>query len=273
MRRVRTASGAVAVQVVVKEHGEVVEVDHVGSAHTDAELALLLTAATDRLHPGQEVLDLGPLPQPRVRLADVADWSDAGRDQIGAVAAGGEVEIAGKRQVDGCGRVVRTSALTPALTLWSVLEQAWTALGFDVVSDDAFRAVVLARMIEPVSKADTVRVLDEIGVAGPSLRTIFRALGRCEKRDYRGLLAWACLQHSTRSGPLSLICYDVTTLHFEIENEDELRKVGMSKQRRGRPTSPGWAAGRPVRLSPRGVLLRREHRKATPPRRRPCYRS
>jgi hypothetical protein len=55
VRRVRTASGAVAVQVVVKEHGEVVEVDHVGSAHTDAELALLLTAAADRLQPGQEL--------------------------------------------------------------------------------------------------------------------------------------------------------------------------------------------------------------------------
>jgi hypothetical protein len=105
VRRVRTASGAVAVQVVVKEHGEVVEVDHVGSARTDAELALLLTAAADRLHPGQEVLDLGPLPQPEVRLADVADWTDTGRDQIGAVdvadtgGAGAGVGTAGRRHV------------------------------------------------------------------------------------------------------------------------------------------------------------------------------
>jgi hypothetical protein len=131
VRRVRTASGAVAVQIVVKEHGEVVEVDHVGSAHTDTELALLMTAAANRLHSGQEVLDLGPLSQPEVRLADVADWTDTcrdqhGRDQIGAVNvvdAGGAVEANGKRQVAGGGRVVRTSALT----LWSVLERAWVA--------------------------------------------------------------------------------------------------------------------------------------------------
>jgi len=234
VRRVRTASGAVAVQVVVKERGEVVEVDHVGSAHTDAELALLMTVAADRLHPGQESLDLGPLPQPEVHLADVSDWTDTGRDQIGAVEAvnaDGGAEATEKRQVDGGGRVVRTSALT----LWSVLEQAWTALGFDVVSDEAFRAVVLARVVEPVSKADTLRVLAEVGVAGPSLRTIFRALGRCVARDYRGLLASACLGHSTRSGPLSLVLYDVTTLHFEVENEDRLRKVGMSKERRVDP--------------------------------------
>ena len=29
--------------------------------------------------------------------------------------------------------------------------------------------------------------------------------------------------------------YDVTTLHFEAENEDALRKVGMSKERRVDP--------------------------------------
>jgi hypothetical protein len=58
------------------------------------------------------------------------------------------------------------------LTLWSVLEQAWEQLGFDVVADGAFRAVALARVVEPVSKADTLRVLAEVGVDGPSLRTI-----------------------------------------------------------------------------------------------------
>jgi transposase len=32
-----------------------------------------------------------------------------------------------------------------------------------------------------------------------------------------------------------LVLYDVTTLHFEAENEDALRKVGMSKERRVDP--------------------------------------
>ena len=53
-----------------------------------------------------------------------------------------------------------------------MLEQAWEQLGFDVVADGAFRAVALARVVEPVSKADTLRVLAEVGVDGPSLRTI-----------------------------------------------------------------------------------------------------
>ena len=65
VRKVRTASGAVAVQVVSKTGGVVVGVEHVGSAHTDAELALLLRAARERLLPGQGLQLPGPL-QPAV---------------------------------------------------------------------------------------------------------------------------------------------------------------------------------------------------------------
>ena len=34
---------------------------------------------------------------------------------------------------------------------------------------------------------------------------------------------------------MSLVLYDCTTLHFEVEDEDQLRKVGMSKERRVDP--------------------------------------
>ena len=75
VRRVRTASGAVAVQLIVKDHGEVVEVEHLGSAHTDADLALLLAAARERLQPGQQALDLGELATEPARIGDTADWT------------------------------------------------------------------------------------------------------------------------------------------------------------------------------------------------------
>ena len=37
------------------------------------------------------------------------------------------------------------------------------------------------------------------------------------------------------AGPVALVMYDLTTLHFEVTNEDRLRKVGMSKERRVDP--------------------------------------
>lgn len=42
IRKVRTASGATAVQIAVKQGGRRTIVAHVGSAHTDSELAALM---------------------------------------------------------------------------------------------------------------------------------------------------------------------------------------------------------------------------------------
>jgi hypothetical protein len=75
VRKVRTASGAVAVQVVTRRGRQVERIEHVGSAHTDAELALLLAAARERLSPGQDVLELGDLPVVPARMDEVADWA------------------------------------------------------------------------------------------------------------------------------------------------------------------------------------------------------
>ncbi len=49
MRRVRTASGATAVQVAESVGGRRRIVAHVGSAHTEAELGLLLERARELL--------------------------------------------------------------------------------------------------------------------------------------------------------------------------------------------------------------------------------
>ena len=235
VRKVRTASGAVAVQIVDKVGGDVVAVEHIGSAHTDAELALLLSVARDRLRPGQGELDLGALPEAAARTDDVADWTRrefaTQNDELAFDAS--ESGSGGRPQVvAGGGRVVGTSSLL----LWEVLGAAYDRLGFDTLDDAAFKALVLGRIIEPTSKADTIRVLADLGVPAPSLRTIFRCLRRSIDRDYRDTLAKACLRHSTGAGGrASLVLYDVTTLYFETETEDKFRKVGMSKERRVDP--------------------------------------
>lgn len=58
VRKVRTASGAVAVQVARKNRGRVEIIEHVGSAHTDAELGVLLARARRIVDGEQGVLDL-----------------------------------------------------------------------------------------------------------------------------------------------------------------------------------------------------------------------
>jgi hypothetical protein len=245
VRKVRTASGAVAVQIVTRRGRQVEQVEHLGSARTDADLALLLAAARDRLAPGQEALDLGVLPVSTPRLGDVADWT-TGRPGAGEQAvldtepASRRARAAARRgrptTVNAGGRVVSTSSLL----LWRVLTDAYSRMGFDVLGDEAFRAMVVARIVEPTSKADTLRVLSDLGAPCPSLRTLWRCLKRCKDEDYRDKVSKACTAFSSAAGGLSaLIMYDVTTLHFEVSDEDTgpaaLRKVGMSKEHRVDP--------------------------------------
>lgn len=248
VRKVRTASGAVAVQVVTRRGRQVERIEHVGSAHSDDELALLLASARERLTPGQGALDLGEVAALPARLDEVADWTSerepAGQQVLETTGAAAVSPRRGRPVAGAGGQVVATSSLV----LWKVLTDAYARLGFDELADEAFRAMALARIVEPTSKADSLRVLAEIGAPCPSVRTLYRSLKRCQDNDYRGALAKACAARSSAAGGLSaMVMYDCTTLHFEISDEDTgskpLRKVGMSNYAEVSvmPRSvPGW---------------------------------
>ena len=59
VRTVRTASGARAVRIVHSSRRGCRDIEHIGSAHDDAELEVLKAVARQRLVPGQDELDLG----------------------------------------------------------------------------------------------------------------------------------------------------------------------------------------------------------------------
>lgn len=171
VRKVPTASGATAVQIAERQGGRDKVLEHLGSARTESELAALVEAARRKVYPGQGELDLS----------------------AGAVPAG---------------HAVITSKASAVL--WQVLSSAYTRLGFGAVGDESFRQLVLARIVEPTSKADSLRVLDELGVVHGSLRTMFRCLARAQERGYRDTVASACFEHASTSGDISLCLYDLT---------------------------------------------------------------
>ena len=197
LRKVKTASGAMAVQIARKENRRDVVMEHLGSAHTDAELAALMQIGRRKIEEGQGVLDLDLGPGPRPDQAIVQ---------------------------------AQTSRL-----LVDTIATGWRSLGFDVVADEAFFQLVLARLVEPTSMSDAVRVLGELGLTAAHRNTFTATLRRAGKRGYRDQIATACFNHALAKGDVSLCLYDVTTLYFEAEKEDDLRKVGYSKERRVDP--------------------------------------
>jgi hypothetical protein len=80
-----------------------------------------------------------------------------------------------------------------------------------------FRQLVSARIIEPTSKQDSLRVLEEAGVGAASYPTVNRRLPVYAKESWRRGLAAACAKHAAL-GPTSLVLYDVSTLYFETDS-------------------------------------------------------
>ena len=140
VRTVKTASVATAVQIVWSSRRGSRNIEHVGSAHEDAELVALKAAARQRLAAGQLELDLGAAAPGRL----------------------GPLEIASSRMGQ----------------LLDALSRAYDALGFPQASghDEVFRQLVPARIIEPSSKQDSLRVLEEAGAPAPSYPTLNRRL-------------------------------------------------------------------------------------------------
>ncbi|KKC06907.1 IS1634 family transposase [Mycobacterium nebraskense] len=199
VRTVKTASGAIAVQIVWSTRRGSRQIEHLGSAHDDGEVEALKAAARQRLAEGQGALDLG----------------------IETTGADGEpLEL----------------LATKSSHLWHALCTAYRVLGFDtaVGGDAVFRDLVLARIIEPTSKADALRVLAEAGVAAVDYRTVTRRLPKFAKPAVRQQLSAACAARAGL-GPASLVLYDVSTLYFETDTADGFREPGFSKERRLEP--------------------------------------
>ncbi|WP_282005139.1 IS1634 family transposase [Propioniciclava sinopodophylli] len=203
LRKVKTASGATAVQIVEKKRGVRTILEHLGSAHDEAGVAALMRVGQDKLHANQPTLDLPAQSGVRPGVAVIE---------------------------------AKSSRL-----LVEVVRDSWERLGFDVVDDEAFFQLVLARLVEPTSKLDSLRVIAELGLTPVHRNTFTNALRRCADKDYRDQVAQACFQHvwTDRGGDLSLLMYDVTTLYFETDTEDDLRRVGFSKERRVDPQIVG----------------------------------
>jgi hypothetical protein len=221
VRKVRTASGAVAVQVARKDRDRVVIAAHVGSAHTDAELGILLDQARQIVAGEQEAFDI-EVPVRPTRVDDVPDWRTSTLLPVPPAPKG--VTVSSGR-----------TAATNSRLLYDLLGAVYDWLGFDVVADRVFRDLVIARIVEPTSKLDSLRALADLGAELVSYKTIDRHVRKIHASGHRDAIAEKCFAYASDCGGLSLLLYDVTTLYFEAESEDDLRKVGYSKERRVDP--------------------------------------
>lgn len=194
IRKVKTKSGATAVQIAYKVSGRIVRLEHLGSAHNPEELATLVGLAKKRLLGGQTALFPETPPFLTLQL---------------------------KESCSGL--------------LWRELERQYCRLGFDRLGDSVFTSLCLARLVEPTSKLDSLRVLQDLGIKSVGRNRLYRCLKKVISRNYRRSVSRICFAAAQRNHCLQLLLYDVTTLYFEVQKEDGYRRPGLSKERRLEP--------------------------------------
>lgn len=197
VRKKKNKSGLVSIQIISKSTGKYKVIKTVGSSADEGVISRLYHQA------------LGDIPillgQPQLNFAQrqEQDFEHALYESID------HIELAG-----------------PELLLGRIFDN----IGFNAIDDELFRHLVLARICYPGSKLKTVDYLHRSRRLSYDLDRVYRYLDKLYNSQKE--LAEEISYRHTRSilkGEVKVVFYDVTTLYFEIEQEDELRRTGFSK--------------------------------------------
>jgi transposase len=112
-----------------------------------------------------------------------------------------------------------------------VLGKLFDEIGFDKIEDELFRDLVLYRLVYPKSKLKTTQFLYRYQQKQYSEDDIYRYMDKLHNTQ-KQQVQQISYEHTckTLGSRVSMVFYDVTTIYFEIGNEDDLRKTGFSKE-------------------------------------------
>lgn len=196
VRKKRNKSGVISVQVIDKSSGNYRLLKTIGSSAVGAEVDRLVLDGKEwiKKHTGAQELD----------------FTDYRRHT--------KLVLEGIEQI---------SVYGPELLLGKIFDE----IGFGQVKDDLFRQLVLARLCYPASKLKTTDYLSKYQFLDIDVQVIYRYLDKLYKH-HKELVQRISYDHtlSVLENKISVVFYDVTTIYFEAESEDELRKTGFSKE-------------------------------------------
>ncbi|MBN2349567.1 MAG: IS1634 family transposase [Bacteroidales bacterium] len=100
-----------------------------------------------------------------------------------------------------------------------------------MIKEDIFWQLVLSRLTYLVSKLRTSGYLDRYHAVAYPVQQIYRYMDKLHSGQ-KELVQQISYEHIQQilGGQVSVVFYDVTSLYFEIDHEDELLKTGFSKE-------------------------------------------
>lgn len=112
-----------------------------------------------------------------------------------------------------------------------LLGQVYSAIGFDKINSDLLKQLVIVRLTHPASKLKTSQYLKRYFSLDINEDKIYRYLDKLYHKQ-KEAIQHISYQHTLKvlKGIISVVFYDVTTIYFQIDDEDEIRKRGFSKE-------------------------------------------
>lgn len=111
-----------------------------------------------------------------------------------------------------------------------VFGRIYDSIGFNQISEELFRHLVIARLAFPLSKLKTAEYLYRYQGVSINIDTIYRFLDKLNDK-LKPQVEQIAFTHTLKvlNDNISVVFYDMTTLYFEASDEDDLRKTGFSK--------------------------------------------
>lgn len=195
IRKVKTGSGNIAVQVGNYQGNRFKLIKHIGSAKDQQKVSELITLAREYLRSRSPQLELDFNPQSE--------------------------EVLFKR-----GTKVKNCRLESAETY---LNQIYSQIGFNHLKNQVLKHLVMIRVLEPASKVRSIELLKKYFNLDYKKTTLFRELLKLPALKGRVEQITAGYARNHLHFDFSLVFYDVTTLYFETNHQDDLRRPGFSK--------------------------------------------
>jgi transposase len=111
-----------------------------------------------------------------------------------------------------------------------IFGRIYNYIGFDTIKEELFRHLVISRLAFPLSKLKTTDYLYRYQGKMIDVDAIYRFLDKLSS-GLKPVVEQIAFAHTLRTlkGNISVVFYDMTTLYFEASDEDDLRKMGFSK--------------------------------------------
>jgi transposase len=197
IRKNKNRSGSVSIQIVKKVNRRNKVVKTNGSGHTEQEIAVLYQIARQEL---QKIEGSASL---------FVDEADVRIEGFLSTLSNEQVQVIGPELIFG---------------------RIYDHVGFSKVQDQMFRHLVITRLYHPGSKLKTIDYLHRFLGIEESIDKVYRFLDKLNDR-LKEQIQQIAFDHTRKilGNRISIVFYDLTTLHFEASDEDDLRKTGFSK--------------------------------------------